>query len=479
MTIHDGNLPSPADFLPRELIEELLKLGLSRGGEFSEVYGEYTVHTAFTLEEGRLKNVQCSVTQGAGIRVFHGEQVGYAYVDGFEPRDLREAAEAAASVSRQGANGAAPLALRVAAAHPPFALRAPAPLVLDEERKIQMCERANQAARDYDARVHEVTVTLVDSSKSLLVANSEGLLTEDRQFLIRLAVNALALEGSHRQQGLATAGGSVEADYFDVTLTPEDAARRAASTAITLLHARDAEAGAYPVVLGPGWGGVLVHECFGHSLEGDGIRKQSSIRAFQVGQAVAAPMVTIVDSALVPYGRGSFAVDDEGTPAQRTVVVQDGTLTGFLWDLLNGRLTGNRSTGNGRRSSYRDFPLPRMTNTYIEAGPDPPEDIVASVKDGLYCKHMGGGSVNPADGNFSFEVTEAYKIENGKLTHPVRNATLTGNGTDAMMRIERVGNDLAVDTTTGTCGKLGQWKPVGVGQPTVKFTSLTVGGTRT
>jgi TldD protein len=190
-------------------------------------------------------------------------------------------------------------------------------------------------------------------------------------------------------------------------------------------------------------------------------------------------MVTIVDSALVPHGRGSYAFDDEGTPGQKTVVVRDGMLTGFLWDLLNARLTGNRSTGNGRRTSHRDFPLPRMTNTYIEAGRDEPGEIIASVKNGLYCKHLGGGSVSPADGNFSFEVTEAYRIENGKLTYPVRNATLTGNGTDAMMRIERVGNDLSVDITTGTCGKLGQWKPVGVGQPTVKFTSLTVGGTRT
>jgi len=255
-------------------------------------------------------------------------------------------------------------------------------------------------------------------------------------------------------------------------------ARRAATTAITLLSARDARAGAYPVVIGPGWGGVLVHECFGHSLEGDGIRKRTSIRAAQAGQPVAAPIVTIVDSARVPHGRGSFAVDDEGTPAQETVVVKDGVLVGFLWDLFNARLTGSRPTGNGRRSSYRDFPLPRMTNTYIAAGQDDPADIVESVKDGLYCKTMGGGSVNPADGNFSFMVSEAWKIEDGRLSYPVRGATLTGNGADAMMRIERVGRDLEIDTGSGTCGKQGQWKPVGVGQPTVMFRALTVGGTQ-
>ncbi len=478
MTPSSSSLPAPGQFLPRELIHEVLRLALARGGDFSEVYGEYTVHTGLTLEEERLKSVEYSVSQGVGIRVFKGEQVGYAYVDGFDAADLREAARAAASIARDGSAGASPRPLQVAERRPPFVLSAPAPLVLDEERKIEMCRRADQAARDHDRRVAEVTVTLGDACKSILVANSEGLLAEDRQFLIRLAVTALALEGSGRQQGFATAGGSVEADYFDATLTPEETARRAAATAVTLLGARDAEAGAYPVVVGPGWGGVMVHECFGHSLEGDGIRKKSSIRAFQTGQQVAAPMVTIVDSALVPHGRGSFAMDDEGTPGQKTVVVEDGMLTGFLWDLLNARLTGNRSTGNGRRTSYRDFPLPRMTNTYIEAGRDEPGDIIASVKDGLYCKHLGGGSVNPADGNFSFEVTEAYKIEGGRLTYPVRNATLTGNGTDAMMRIERVGRDLTVDTTTGSCGKQGQWKPVGVGQPTVKFTALTVGGTR-
>ena len=478
LTEPQGKLPSPSDFLARELVEEMLRRALSRGGDFSEVYAEYTVHSGIFLEEDRLKSVEYSVSQGVGIRVIDGEQVGYAYVDGFDAADLREAARAAASIARGAAPAAAPRPLRASERHAPFVLHAPAPLVLGEERKIEMCRRANQAARDHDGRIHDVSVAMADSSKGLMIANSDGRLAEDHQFLIRLSVVALALEGSNRQQGFATAGGAVESDYFDNTLTPEEAARRAASSAVTLLHARDAEAGAFPIVVGPGWGGVMVHECFGHSLEGDGIRKKSSIRAFQVGQQVAAPMVTIVDSALVPHGRGSYAFDDEGTPGQKTVVVQDGMLTGFLWDLLNARLTGNRSTGNGRRTSHRDFPLPRMTNTYIEAGKDDPEDIIASVKNGLYCKHLGGGSVSPADGNFSFEVTEAYRIENGKLTYPVRNATLTGNGTDAMMRIERVGSDLSVDITTGSCGKQGQWKPVGVGQPTVKFTSLTVGGTQ-
>jgi TldD protein len=214
-------------------------------------------------------------------------------------------------------------------------------------------------------------------------------------------------------------------------------------------------------------------------MEGDTIRRKTSIRATQHGQQVAARGVTIVDSGRVPFSRGSFRVDDEGTPAQRTVLVADGVLVGYLWDLLNARLAGERPTGNGRRASYRDFPLCRMTNTYIEAGSHRPEDLIASVPRGLYCKSLGGGSVNPADGNFSFQVTEAYQIENGKLTHPVRNATLTGNGNDAMLKIDGVANDLQIDGTTGSCGKDGQWKPVGVGQPTVRFSSITVGGTAT
>jgi TldD protein len=361
----------------------------------------------------------------------------------------------------------------------PFRLERPAPLAFDENGKIAMVERANHTARAHDPRIHEVSVTFADSSKSFLVANSDGLWAEDRQFLSRLTVSALALEGSGRQEGYATGGGSVEAGYFERERTPEAIATEAAGMAVILLGASEPEAGVYPVVVSPGWGGVMVHECFGHSMEGDTIRKQTSIRAGQMGQLVAAKGVTIVDSGVVPYSRGSFRVDDEGTPAQRTVLVENGILTGYLWDLLNARITGNRPTGNGRRSSYREVPLCRMTNTYIEAGPLAPADLIADVKRGLYCKSLGGGSVNPADGNFSFQVTQAYRIENGKLAEPVRNATLTGNGNDAMLKIDAVANNLEIDGSTGSCGKDGQWKPVGVGQPTVRFREITVGGTRT
>ena len=465
--------------LPRELASELLAIARSHGAEFAELYGESTAASGFSFEEQRLKTTSYSVNQGVGLRAVIGDQTGYAYADGFALEDLREAARVAARIARAGSPGEAPTAFRVVDAAAPFTLAHPAPTSLDEHGKIELCRRANEAARAHDRRIHDVTIGFGDSSKRFVVANSDGVWAEDQQSLSRLSVSALALDGDDRQQGFAAAGGSVEAGYFSNDRPPELVGAESARIAVTLLSAEAPEAGSYPVVIGPGWGGVLVHECFGHGMEGDTIRKQTSIRAGQLGQAVAAPGVTIVDSGIIPYSRGSFRVDDEGTPAQRTVLVENGVLIGYLWDWLNGRLTGHRSTGNGRRSSYRSVPLCRMTNTYIEPGPHAPEDLIASVTRGLYCKSLGGGSVNPADGNFSFTVTEAYRIEHGKLGAPVRNATLTGNGNDAMLKIDGVGNDLRIDGTTGSCGKSGQWKPVGVGQPTVRFTEITVGGTQT
>jgi TldD protein len=464
--------------LPRELAAELLAIARGQGAEFAEVYAERAALSASSLEEQRIRTSEYALGQGVGVRALIGAQTGYAYADGFAPDDLREAARVAARIARDGAPGGAPRAFAVVDAPAPFTLAAPVSLTLDEAAKVAMLRRADAAARGHDGRVHEVAATFADSARACVIANSDGLWAEDRHFLSRLTVTAFAAAGDVRQHGTATGGGSLEAGYF-AARTPEQVALEAAGVAVTLLGAEEPEAGTYPVVVGPGWGGVLVHECFGHGMEGDGIRKRTSIRAAQMGQPVAAKGVTIVDSALVPFSRGSFRLDDEGTPAQRTVLVEDGVLVGYLWDLLNARLTGNRPTGNGRRASYRDYPLCRMTNTYIEAGPHAPEALIGAVARGLYCKNLGGGSVNPADGNFSFQVTEAWRIEHGRLTAPVRNATLTGNGNDAMLRIDGVGNDLVIEGSTGSCGKDGQWKPVGVGQPTVRFTGITVGGTRT
>jgi len=465
--------------LPRELATELLTLARAHGADFAEVYAERFVLSAFGLEEGRVRTSEYERGQGVGVRALCGAQTGYAYADSFAPDDLREAARVAARIARDGPAGGPPRPFAVVEAPEPFALAAPVTLTLEAATKVAMLRRADDAARGHDGRVHEVAVSFADSARACVIANSDGLWAEDRHFLSRLTVSAFAAAGDVRQHGTATAGGRVEADYFERTRPPEQVALEAAGVAVTLLAAEEPVAGTCPVVIGPGWGGVLVHECFGHGMEGDGIRKQSSIRAAQMGQQVAARGVTIVDSGLVPFSRGSFRLDDEGTPAGRTVLVEDGILVGYLWDLLNARLTGNRPTGNGRRASYRDYPLCRMTNTFIEAGSHAPDDLIGAVDHGLYCRNLGGGSVNPADGNFSFQVTEGWRIEHGRLVAPVRNATLTGNGNDAMLRIDGVGNDLVIEGSTGSCGKDGQWKPVGVGQPTVRFTGITVGGTRT
>jgi len=477
----DAVLPELSALLPRELVVELLQLARAGGATFAEVYGEHSIATGLSLDETRLKAASHSVLQGVGVRAIRGEQTGYAYADGFAPDALREAARVAARIAREappaGPASVTPPAFRVASAPAPFELREPATLALDETARVSLLRRADDEARSHDPRVREVSASFGTSARSFLVANSDGDWAEDTTHLSRLVVSALALDGDQRQECFATGGGCVEAGYYAGERTPEAVAVEAASGAVLLLGAREPEAGSYPVVVCNGWGGVMVHECFGHSMEGDTIRKRTSIRAGQLGSQVAARGVTIVDSGLVPWSRGSFRIDDEGTPAQRTVLVEDGILVGYLWDRLNAALTGNRPTGNGRRSSYRDYPLCRMTNTWIEPGPHSPDALVSDVRRGLYCKKLGGGSVNPADGNFSFQVTEAWQIEDGRLTHPVRNATLTGNGNDAMLRIDGVGSDLAIDGTTGSCGKDGQWKPVGVGQPTVRFTGITVGGT--
>jgi TldD protein len=468
-------LPDLGTLLPNDALDELIKAALSKGGQFAEVYAEYAIDSSFELDEQKLKNVVYGIRQGVGIRVISGERTGYAYADHFDLEELKEVASVAARIVREEAQ-TEPVPVRTRDFQPPFVLRNPAPLGSTEAVKIERMFRADQAARDYDRRIRQVSVGYGDEAKAILVANSEGLMVEDRQYVSRLRVVPLAVEGSARQSSRRDAGGSVDEDYFD-KVSPESLGREAAAEAVKLLSASDAKAGSYPVVVGPGWGGVLVHECFGHTLEADAVRKGTSLRATQMGARVASDNVTIVDSALVPFSRGSFKVDDEGTPAQKHVVVENGVLTGYLYDKLNAKLMGAESTGNGRRQSYRHYPLPRMTNTYIDSGDCTPEEIIASTKSGLYCKMLGGGSVNPASGNFSFRVTLAYLIEDGKITAPVKGVTLTGNGADAMMRISMVADDLDINGMTGTCGKGGQSKAVGVGQPTVKFSELTVGGT--
>jgi TldD protein len=398
-----ATLPQVTDFLGEDQIAELIKLGLARGADFAEVYGEYTVNTSFVVDEQKLKTAQYGILSGVGIRVIKGDQTGYAYADEFGMEALREAAAVAATIAGESSRRE-PAAFRVSQAKPPFVLEHPAPTSESELQKVELAKRADEAARAHDSRIAQVIAVMADSARSLVVANSNGLWVTDRQYVSRLGCVPTAIDGDNRQTGFATAGGQVDASYFASVRTPEDTANDAAAMAIALLSAEDPKAGSYPVVIGPGWGGVLVHECFGHSLEGDGIRKESSIRAFQLNQPVCSEIVNIYDDGTVPFSRGSFKVDDEGTPSQKNLVVENGILKGYLWDYLNAHLTGHQSTGNGRRNSYRDYPIARMTNTYIDAGSDEPSELIASVKEGIYCKAIGGGSVNPADGNFSFVV---------------------------------------------------------------------------
>ncbi len=456
-------------------LHTLLREAQSRGASFAEVYAEHRVTTTMTLDETHLKDVSSGVQSGVGIRVVHGSATGYAYADSFAMADLREAARTASSVAQDASPAASPRELRAGGGAAPFEVFPPVALAVGCDTRIDWCMRADQAARDADPRIHMVRVHYGDMVRRIRIANSDGVVEDDEQSRCRLALTVMARDQSVRQSASRRYGGAVGVDFFSEN-PPETMGRAAAEAAVRLLAARPAPSGSMPVLVGPGWGGVLVHECFGHSLEGDGVRKRTSIRADQLGKRVAAPCVTIYDDGTLPFSRGSFRIDDEAVPAQRTLLVENGELRGFLWDRLNARLSGAQPTGNGRRASYRHYPIPRMTNTYVAAGPDDPKDLIASIERGFYCADFGGGSVNPADGNFSFHVTEGYWIENGALTAPVSNATLTGNGNDAMMHVEAVGRDLEFDKASGSCGKSGQQVAVGVGQPTIRFRSMSVGG---
>jgi TldD protein len=471
----DELLPRLGTLLDPDQIRVLLREARHKGAEFAEVYAEYRLTTSMTLEETHLKDLSLGVHSGVGVRAIHGSSTGYAYADSFAMADLLDAARTAAGVVQRGTVASAPVALRSGDVAVPSRVAAPPAAASSEEQRIDWCMRADQAARNVDGRVHTVRVLYGDVLRRILVANSEGTFEEDEQSRCRLALSVLAQDGSVRQTASRRYGGAVDRRFFAQT-TPESMGRQAGEAAVRVLAARPAPSGSMPVLVGPGWGGVLVHECFGHSLEGDGVRKRTSIRADQLGRPVAAPCVTIYDDGTLPRSRGSFRIDDEAVPAQRTLLVEDGILRGFLWDRLNARLAGAEPTGNGRRDSYRHYPVPRMTNTYIAAGRHDPHDLVRAIDRGFYCADFGGGSVNPADGNFSFHVTEGYWIENGRLTAPVTNATLTGNGNDAMLLVEAVGNDLQFDKASGSCGKAGQRVPVGVGQPTLQFRRMTVGG---
>ncbi len=469
----DDRARVPSDVSVPEM-ERLLSLALGRGGNFADLYFQHHRTSSLLLEEGILRTASAWVTCGLGVRVVSGERTGYAYTDDMSWPAMARAAETAAHIASDSRT------------LPPQPV-SPAPVdrrygettvgVLSLVDRIALVERAERAARAYDTRVDKVIVTLSDETKHVRIANSVGVLVEDVQPLFSIRVSVIAADKDVRREGSAGGGGRVGPEFF-TEKPPEHFAREAARMAVTLLSAEEAPAGAMPVVLGPGWPGILLHEAVGHGLEGDFNRKGTSAFTGRIGQRVAAPGVTVVDDGSIPNRRGSLNVDDEGNVPGRTVLIEDGILRGYLQDRLNSGLMKMAATGNGRRQGYGSIPMPRMTNTFMLAGQDDPDDILRSVKRGLFAKHFGGGQVDITSGKFVFSATEAYLIEDGKVGAPVVGATLIGNGPDVLTKVSRIGHDLKLDEGVGVCQKGGQSVPVGVGLPTILVSEITVGGTR-
>ncbi|MGA3187197.1 MAG: metalloprotease TldD [Bryobacteraceae bacterium] len=457
-------------------LESYLSEALSAGGEYADLYFEYLATTSIGIDEGIVKSATGGVSLGVGVRVIAGERTGYAYSDDLSPEKIRKAARVAAHIAK-GPATIVKTGFEEARQHNLYPmLNAPHETGLAE--RVDLVKRADLAARAYDSRVFQVQATYADSLRNVLVATSEGRLSFDRQPMARMSVSALARQGDGApQHGHSGGGGRVTLEFFEKEKTPEHFAKEAARQAIVQLDAVDAPAGETTVVLGPGWPGILLHEAVGHGLEADFNRKGVSAFSGRIGQQVASPLCTVIDDGTIGSRRGSLNVDDEGMPTQKNVLIENGVLRGYLQDKLSSRLTNNTSTGSGRRESYQHIPMPRMTNTYMLAGESDPEEIIKSVQKGLYCATFSGGQVDITSGNFVFAATESYLIENGKLTRPVRGASLIGNGPEALKYVSMVGRDLLLDEGIGVCGKEGQSVPVGVGIPTVKIDRMTVGGT--
>jgi TldD protein len=462
--------------LSERLMERCLGEALSAGGDYADLYFESVTSTSLGIDESLVKSASQGISVGCGIRVLSGERTGYAYTDDLSSDRLLRAARTAALIA---SGPAKELISGFRQTETPKSLYPLAGATNDAEiaEKLKLIQRADVAARAYDSRITQVRAGFNDELRRILVAASDGTFASDTQPLARLNVFVIAKDAVNTARGSSGGGGRVTLDFFEGEKSPEHYAREAARTAILQLGAVEAPAGEMEVVLGPGWPGVLLHEAVGHGLEADFNRKKTSAFAGLIGQQVASSKVTVVDNGLMPNRRGSINMDDEGNPTQETVLIENGILKGFLSDKLNARLMGMPNTGSGRRESYHHIPMPRMTNTYMLNGDDMPEDIIKSVKRGLYAVNFGGGQVDITNGKFVFSASEAYLIEDGKVTRPVKGATLIGNGPEALKYVSMVGNDLALDEGIGTCGKAGQSVPVGVGMPTVKLDRMTVGGT--
>jgi TldD protein len=458
------------------LLRKLLDRALQRGGDYADVFCERRRAVTYRLQDGRIHDASYGVTLGVGIRVQSGEAAGFACSDDLSERALMEAAASASLIARDGQAGTIGVAeLRHDSVPELYACDNAASV--EAASYVALLERAEMTARQYDPRVVAVNAQVLDETQEVWIATSDGRLVRDCRPLITLGVQAVASEKKERSSGYAGDGGRTSIDFFD-RVTPEMLAEDAARIAMVNLSAMPAPAGEMEMIVGSGGGGVLLHEAVGHGLESDFNRRGTSLYSGRVGERVANELVTIYDDGNLHEERGSIAVDDEGVPGQHKVLVENGVLRGYMQDTLNARLMGVTSTGSGRRQSFRFPPQPRMCNTYMRNGDSSVEEIIASTKRGIYAKSFAGGQVEIAKGDFVFMVGEGYLVENGRITAPVRNASIVGNGPDAMMKVVAVGNDCAFARRHYTCGKGGQYVPVGVGMPTVKISSITVGGTQ-
>jgi TldD protein len=449
---------------------------MMRGGvDYADLYFQLSRQESWSLEDGIIREGSFNLNQGVGVRAVSGEKTGFAYSDELMLPALQQAASAAKAIARAGQSKSLQAWQRKQLA--PLYPRVDPISSISDEQKTALLSEIDAATRALDKRIEQVMVSLTSSHDLVLVAASDGTLAADVRPLVRLNVSVILEANGRREQGYAGGGSRGDLNYFLCGEVAMDYARESVRQAAVQMEAIAAPAGTMPVVLGPGWPGILLHEAVGHGLEGDFNRKGTSAFSGRVGERVASEDCTIVDDGTLPNRRGSLAIDDEGTEGKYNVLVENGILRGYMQDKLNARLMGVEPTGNGRRESFAHMPMPRMTNTYMLAGPHLPEDIIASVDKGLYAPNFGGGQVDITSGKFVFSASEAYLIENGKITAPVKGAMLIGDGPEALSKISMIGNDLQLDSGVGTCGKEGQSVPVGVGQPTLKIDEITVGGT--
>ena len=460
--------------IEQSVLEEVLGVAMRTGGEVAEVFAEDRRNASAVLDDGRVEELTSGRDRGAGIRVVVGETTGFAHTADLSEAGLIAAAQAAAAAARGGGGGTNVVALHRGTSSRGYDIET-FPGDVPKARKVELLTRADEAARSVGDAISQVSVSYGDNRRRILVANSDGVFVEDDTVRTFFAVSCVATGDTGMQTGRESVGHTVGFELFDM-YDIDQLARNAADRAITKLAARPAPSGQMPVVIGSGGGGVLFHEACGHGLEADLVSKGASVFRGRVGQQVASKGVTVVDDGTMEREWGNIAIDDEGNPAQRNVLIEDGILTDYMWDHLRARKEGRRSSGNGRRQSYQNLPMVRMTNTYLLAGEEDPESIIASTPKGVYVKHLGGGQVNTATGDFVFGMTEAYLIEDGKVTEPLREGNLIGNGPEVLQRIDALGNDFAMGPP-GTCGKDGQGVPVGDGVPTLRVSSLTIGGT--